>query len=173
MPHTSLQLGPEVRWCGHCSTAGGSCPGSRTAPAEGQGEWSPSTAITCKSNINFSSPIKPVSGEHWPHWNLRRGGAVATVTGLYFAKVLAAPAHTLTRGPAWGSTALCCRALGWKQSLVPKMQALGWGSSHNTPPGTGTGRNPAGLGSTSPPWSNRRHLPLARHRSITCEIYPS
>lgn len=90
------------------------------------------------------------------------GGAGFHGNGAVFCQALAAPAHTLTRGRAWGSTAPRCRAPGWEQSLVPGVQALHGAPATATSPGTGTGRNPAGLASTSPPWGDRRHLPLAR-----------
>lgn len=116
-----------------CSAAGRSRPGSRTAPAEGQGEWSHSTAITCKSNINFSSPIKPVSGEHWLHWNLRWGEPVSMVTGLYFGKCWQ-PQPTPSRAALPGDPQPCAAVL-WagNKGLCPRSR-LWDGTPAITPP---------------------------------------
>lgn len=74
-------------------------------PVRGEGSSPASaTGITCKSNINFSSPIKPVSGEHRLALEFEVGGAGFHGNGgAVFSKVLGSPKRPPLRARPRGS----------------------------------------------------------------------
>lgn len=129
---SSTRAAPVCNWDqmrreSHAPPIGGVEGFVRTSVKGKGGQSRKRTEITCKSTINFSSPIKPVSEEHWLHWNLRGGEPVSMVTGALFHKVLAAPTapphthtrwHTRTRPRMVNHSPGCGRAVPplWKQA---------------------------------------------------------
>lgn len=98
--HGSTCAAPVCNWDQMCSGASlvlraadwshqGIC--AKLRKREGGSGPTSAAEITCKSNVNFSSPIKPVSEEYWLRWTLRWGEPVSMVTGAVFCKVLSSP----------------------------------------------------------------------------------